>query len=297
MKTTFKYEFFRRILHEIFQGSEYSVIAPYGFELLEEARPPWPRRHYIAIGYPRNWSRKKAEKKVVFKISEMIETLRRKYPEFFQRLVFVEIHRGRPWILFDSCDEIDSCSNTIHVDLFPAVQSISTHYARYILCLFGGIKEGNLNLPEIREFSLSKTRRNRFFQEYVMCDALFRKMDIGSFSTTPEEFELSKQLFEELRFQEISEIIPMIPTKQIKMKPIEKEICEHLIFPRLAKMRGLLEQRGQKNGIQLICETYFDDGLNRLIQVKISEKDYRHAVGIIKNTYHMGNIEFATSLS
>jgi len=273
MNAYFEYSYFRQLISEAFQTSEFSVIAPYGFELLDTLAPFWPRRHYIAVGYLENMSRIEAEDKLKGVISQLIDDFRLKYPEFFQRLVFVEIHRGQQWLLVEDLTEINRLSNTLHIDLFASKETILNHYARYILCLFGAIKEGNENLPEIREFSLSKTRRNRLFQEYVMCDALFRKMGVGTYEMTKKEVALTQELFEELKIQEISELIPVVQAPHIEVKCMEKKICSELIFPRVKKMSEILKNRASNQSRHLLSETYYDDGCDRLIEVKISEED------------------------
>lgn len=271
-------------------ATKISAIVPYGFELLDRPYPLWPRRHHPAIGYPSTLSRNQAECIGGFFQSILLDLLLQKYPLFYSRLKYVEIHRGGRYTRLDISQPLSPEVNTMHIELFPlpkASAHILDHYAIFVVCLFGAIAANNNDLPEIREFEFSKIRRNRLFQEYIMCEALMMQLDIGCPPINEIEGKLFSEIFKQLRIQSQSEAIRDIPFTIIEATSVEREICNVLIFERMVEMRKRLGQRFNHKGnepILIESPSYYDDG-KHFLKFSIGRSDLKKALMIIKKTY------------
>lgn len=268
------------------EPSYISVFSPYGFELHDFPYPKWPTRHYPVLGYPVVFSRRRAgELGESFK-DNLLSFLEKNNPVFYERLHYVEIHRGAYSLLKQL---LSPNVNTLHIELFPLSpgESIIDHYAKYLICLFGAIFKNNPNLPEIREFYLSKTRRNRLFQEYVMCEAMISKLDKEFPNRSPHEECYFQEIFKQLRAQNVSEVIRGTPTKKMECTFLEEELCDQLIFERMEAMRKCLKNRSKDRGNELTVlrsPTYYDDGKHS-IEVQIGKADLENLMFHIRKVY------------
>lgn len=269
------------------EGSFISAFSPYGFELHNFPYPKWPTRHYPVLGYPAVFSRQKAE--IIgenFK-ENLLTLIKENDPILYERLQYVKIHRGaKASVTLPFTPSL----NTMHIELFPLsppCRTILDHYAKYVICLFGAICGEGSNLPEIREFYLSKTRRNRLFQEYIMCEAMILQLDAEFPNRSASEEYYFQEIFKQLRIQNVSEVIGDIPTEKMECTLLEEEICNHLIFRRMKMMRERLDRRSNQKGNELIVlrsPTYYDDG-KHFIEVSIGKADLKKLMFHIRRIY------------
>ncbi len=282
----FKYGLARRLAEEslravssMFLPSSWcqplEVIMPYGFEFLSlkapENRPYWPpmpQRHYPAIGYPRSLGRETAECIAQCFQGVYLNNLYKHYPWFHGVLKYIAIHRNGRYLRLTP-EEVETPTHleqwhVMHIELFPLKkgQTMLEHYANYLTCLFGSFMEENDNLPEIKEFHLSKTRRNRLFQLYLMCDALSGQLlqEQEVLCLTEKQQVLHESLFQQLRIQNPSELIIEVKTQPMAMLPIEEEIVEQLIWPRMAYLEAQLKRSLPNHSMVTLTSPPYYDG-------------------------------------
>jgi hypothetical protein len=286
----FKYDIARELVHRAHSAAQNitkcktTIIMPYGFEVLPKW-PRWPGRHYPAIGYPSNISHQEAENFSNIFLSIFLWQVQSQYPEFYEKLKYIGIHKnGRYSALREKDYTYEKLANinTMHIALFQT-PDILEHYANYVMTLFGAMVVENTNIPEIKDFETSKTRRNRLFQLLIMCNSIAESVLPHLPALTDTQKELYDAIFVELRTQNPSELINGAPTFILPISSKECRIRDELVFPRLAKIRKHLDkQPGEK--ISLISEAYYDGEtiLEASLPVSLVDK----GKSIIKETYH-----------
>ncbi len=254
--STFNYILMRKLIHTAAlrcnksTRCHMSVIAPYGFELLPQF-PGVVRRHYPAMGYPKNMSLAQAQNYALLFIANFLDLAQQLYPSLYRSLVYCGIHNGGHYSTIHNGNAramLDKAS-TMHIELFQT-DDILLHYANYLIALIAVMATDELKLPEACGFMAaqnSKTKRNRFFQLFVICNQLTQTLMPQLPSFNLQQKQLYHELFMELRRDNPSETILDVTTQFQIVTPTEYRIRDELILPRLEQIRNCLQRvRGQR---------------------------------------------------
>ncbi len=263
----------------------------YGFEVFYERAlsaiqtpvwPLWPKRHYPTLGYHANLSRDDINSILNLFQANLLRQLLLSYPDFHHRLKQVQIHNNGYFSYYKEGNNVDKL-NSMHIEMYrlePEQTTILDHYANYITSLFGAIVQDNTSLPEIRDFAVLKTSRNRLFQLYVMCEtiasSLFNKMP----ALTGQQIDLYHLLFKQLRVQNPSEYIHELPIDRVKVTQEENMIINELIFPRIQEISTVMRDNDM---VKLTATPYFNGG--RLLEAEIPRKYLHKIMNYVKKTY------------
>ncbi|OGT30754.1 MAG: hypothetical protein A3E87_07305 [Gammaproteobacteria bacterium RIFCSPHIGHO2_12_FULL_35_23] len=262
-------------------GVKTQIIMPYGFEVLTSI-PLWPKRHYPAIGYnATKYTLAEIESFTVIFKGIVLNLLRVKYPIFYSRLKFIGTYKDGNYSRLTATDSLFKI-NTMLIQLIPLKPryTLLDHYANYITALFGALATKDSALPEIKDFELNKTKRNRLFQIFIICNALANTILIGLPPLNQHQTKLLIDLFEQLRVENLSETIQMPSPVFMPVTTTERQILEELVWPRAILFNTFLSRNP-------LCTIYSDPYYNGDIKISTTlNRQYAAKIKrLVKETY------------